>query len=86
MRKFSDKKVHRLLIACSVICVLFLVIVITNFIRSAGGSLGDAEYNLEMVKEHLVDFERSSYSVSNQDLLVASLTDGLFCQLEDFLR
>ena len=69
MRKFSDKKVHRLLIACSVICVLFLVIVITNFIRSAGGSLGDAEYNLEMVKEHLVDFERSSYSVSNQDLL-----------------
>ena len=69
MRKFSDKKVHRLLIACTVICVLFLLLVVSNFIRSAGGSLGDAEYNLEMVREHLVDFEKKTYSVGNKDLL-----------------
>ena len=66
MRKFSDKKVRRLLIACTVTCVLFLAIAVSFYIRSTGGSLGDAEYNLEMVREHLVDFTRSSFSSDNK--------------------
>ncbi len=57
MYRISDKALRFWLVVCIVLTVVGLALSLYFGLSSAGGSLGDAAYNLNVIRENIVDFE-----------------------------